>query len=177
MQGYRSTDPPKTLLEAAAWGNLAAVQRFLAKGARPDQKDVQGWTALHHAVGYGQESGVDVLTSRTPVKGIVEVLLKAGTPLNSLTKAGMTPLMQAIAAQHEDAALWLLTAGADLRTADTVGGNGADTCPLVQPLLSCARPADPAERLARQSLGRALAWRHNKGTWAGGERQCEDRRP
>lgn len=30
MQGFRSPGPPKTLLDAAAWGNLAAVQKFLA---------------------------------------------------------------------------------------------------------------------------------------------------
>ncbi|WP_395091000.1 ankyrin repeat domain-containing protein [Armatimonas sp.] len=120
MQGYRRTDPPKTLLEAAAWGDLKSAQQLLAKGAKPDQKDAQGWTALHHAVGYGQEGHSP--TSRAPVKGLVDVLLKAGTPLNSLTKSGMTPLMQAVAAQHEDAAQWLLAAGADLRPADTVGG-------------------------------------------------------
>ena len=119
---YHRTAPPKTLLEAAAWGDLVAAQTFLAKGAKPDQRDAQGWTALHHAVGYGQEPEIHSPTSRAPVKGLVDALLKAGAPLNSLTKGGMTPLMQAVAAQHEDASQWLLAAGADLRPADTVGG-------------------------------------------------------
>ncbi len=119
---YHRTAPPKTLLEAAAWGDLVAAQTFLAKGAKPDQKDAQGWTALHHAVGYGQEPEIHSPTSRAPVKGLVDALLKAGAPLNSLAKSGMTPLMQAVAAQHEDASQWLLAAGADLRPADTVGG-------------------------------------------------------
>lgn len=122
MQGYRSTDPPKTLLEAAAWGNLAAVQKFLAKGAKSDQRDTNGWTALHHAVGYGQQSRVDVLTGRAPVKGVVEALLKAGTPVNAKSKDGITALMAAVRAQHEEAARWLVAAGADLRPADGVGG-------------------------------------------------------
>ncbi|MBB6051998.1 ankyrin repeat domain-containing protein [Armatimonas rosea] len=122
MQGYRSPGPPKTLLDAAASGNLTAVQKFLAQGAKPDQRDTNGWTALHHAVGYGQEPEIHSPTGRAPVKGIVEALLKAGTPLNSQTKAGMTPLMQAVIAEHEEAAQWLLAAGADLRPADTVGG-------------------------------------------------------
>nr|WP_309697326.1 ankyrin repeat domain-containing protein [Armatimonas sp.] len=58
---YHRTAPPKTLLEAAAWGDLVAAQTFLAKGAKPDQRDAQGWTALHHAVGYGQEPENDTL--------------------------------------------------------------------------------------------------------------------
>ncbi|WP_309722964.1 ankyrin repeat domain-containing protein [Armatimonas sp.] len=122
MQYLRAPSPPKTLLEAAAWGNLAAVQKFLAKGAKPDQRDTNGWTALHHAVGYGQESGMDVRTGRAPVKGIVDALLKAGTPVNAKSKDGITPLMAAVRAQHEEAARWLVSAGADLRPADEVGG-------------------------------------------------------
>ena len=100
MQNFRTPTPPKTLLDAAAWGDLVAAQKFLAKGAKPDQKDAQGWTALHHAVGYGQQSGADVITSRTPVKGLVDALLKAGADLQLADGVGGTALTRALWYEH-----------------------------------------------------------------------------
>lgn len=120
---YREKRSPKNLMEAAAWRDLKAVQGFLQKGARLDQQDASGWTALHHAVGYGELSGIDVPTDVPSSTAVVAALLKAGAPLNVRDKGGMTPLMQAVAARHEDVARLLVEAGADLRPVDAVGGS------------------------------------------------------
>lgn len=109
------------LIQAAARVPLAAVQMFLKQGVRPDEKDSFGWTALHHAVGHGQ-TACCFPTDRMPIKAVVEELLKAGAPINARTNEGQTPLMLAVMAKHEDAARWLLDAGADLSLMDRVGG-------------------------------------------------------
>lgn len=121
MQGFRSTGAPKTLLEAAASGNLTAVQKFLAQGAKPDQRDTNGWTALHHAVGYGQLAGADVLTDRKPNEAVVRLLVKSGAPLNIMDKQGYTPLMLAVVTLHAEAAAWLVSLGADVKVKNTLG--------------------------------------------------------
>jgi ankyrin repeat protein len=121
MQNYRSSNPPKTLLDAAAWGNLTAVQKFLAQGAKPDQRDTNGWTALHHAVGYGQLAGADVLTDRRPNEAVVRLLAKSGAPLNLKDQQGYTPLMLAVVTLHAEAATWLVSLGADVKVKNDLG--------------------------------------------------------
>lgn len=127
MQAYRfgqAPQNPKSLLEAAAYGNVKAVQQFLAKGAKVDQRDARGWTALHHAVGYGElGGGYCSPTGREPNLDVVKVLLKAGVPLNTLNRDRMTALMCASSSAHGAAARLLVDAGADLRPTDAVGGS------------------------------------------------------
>ena len=127
MQTFREGQPPlnpKSLLEAAAWGNLSSVQQFLAKRVKVDQRDAQGWTALHHAVGYGElPGGYDVPTWRTPNLDVVKALLKAHVPLDVRDKSNMTALMCAVHSAFEEPARLLVETGADLRPTDAWGGS------------------------------------------------------
>lgn len=94
----------------------------LSAGADVNARDTQGWTALHHAVGYGDQPGIHHPMARQPVRGLVEALLKANAPINAVDKYRRTPVMVAVNAGHEDAARWLVDAGAGLTQRDQFGG-------------------------------------------------------
>ena len=95
----------QNLIDTAASGNSAAVQRLLAAGADPNVRDRFGRTALveatAHALFYGDHSAV------------VQQLLAAGADPNIQDPDGETALMKAARSGQSDIAQHLVAAGAD----------------------------------------------------------------
>lgn len=87
------------LIRAAEDGELAEVQRLLARGAEVDACDDCRWTAMMKAAGNGH----------TPV---VRVLLEHGADVNALDKGGYSALMVAGANGYVDTVQLLLERGA-----------------------------------------------------------------
>ncbi|PKM43292.1 MAG: hypothetical protein CVV05_15710 [Gammaproteobacteria bacterium HGW-Gammaproteobacteria-1] len=93
------------LIRAAEDGDLAGVQRLLARGAVVDACDDCRWTAMMKAAGNGH----------TPV---VRVLLEHGADVNALDKGGYTALMVAGANGYVDTVQLLLARGAAVDVQD-----------------------------------------------------------
>jgi len=87
-------------MTAAYSGWPTTLAALLAKGEKPEQKDVLGMTALHHAAQGGQ-----------PV--CVAMMLQKGAAVEAKNKAGQTPLHFAVQAGDRQSVLYLLSAGAD----------------------------------------------------------------
>jgi len=91
----------KSLLQAAADGNIAQVKSLLSKGAEINARDERGLTPLHHAASRGHNDIVDLLISK-------------GADTNSKDKWGYTPLYYAIWYENKDIVKLLITKGADV---------------------------------------------------------------
>ncbi|WP_232539964.1 ankyrin repeat domain-containing protein [Azohydromonas aeria] len=87
------------LMMAALRGHVAWMQRLLQRGARVHR---EGWAPIHYA-------------ATCPEPEPVEVMLKAGAPVNALSTNGSTPLMMAAGYGAIDAARFLLRHGADAK--------------------------------------------------------------
>lgn len=100
-------DPPPgqagPLHHAASTGSVCIVQHLLSAGANPDAR-ASGGTPLHCAVLSGSPE-------------CVCALIDAGADIDAVNADGMTPIMQAATAPHEDALLLLLDRGATLSLA------------------------------------------------------------
>ncbi|KAK7873749.1 hypothetical protein R5R35_013278 [Gryllus longicercus] len=136
-----ATNPPASLHEAAERGDAAAVQRFLADGARVDARDKDGNTALHIAASNGRTEVVDILIAkgaavdrlgfglRTPLhcaaaKGhetIVARLVTAGAKFDSRDADGATAAALAAQGGHAEVVLWLLDRGTTVEARDNEG--------------------------------------------------------
>lgn len=101
--------PPKppaeiaTLLEAARWTDLEAVEDFLAVGKSVSEADPNGRTPLHLAVAFG--SGEDGAR-------VVRLLLESGAPLEAGDDRGNTSLHYAAGYARAEYVSLLLEAGA-----------------------------------------------------------------
>ncbi len=140
--------PASPLSEAAVRGDLPTLERLLAAGARPDERDTHGWSLLSRAARAGQVESI-------------RMLLRAGARADDADTGGnrWTPLQHAIHKNQPAAVRALLDAGAD-------PGGGAGSPPLwmaagygqvevVRLLLD--RGADPrAERVGVNALWAAL---------------------
>lgn len=74
-----------SLMEAAQDGEVATVKKLLEDGADPDERDQDGWNALHHAV---QRSGG---------RDVINALLAAGLDVNiPCNSSGEAPLHIAV---------------------------------------------------------------------------------
>jgi ankyrin repeat protein len=94
---------------AAAAGHTGNCELLLSKRRRLlDLKDVQGRTALMHAVASGCLS-------------TVQLLLEHGADVNADTSIMMTPLMAASMQQRSNIASFLIEAGADMNAEDCEG--------------------------------------------------------
>ena len=147
------------LLGAAYNGNLAAVRLLLANGAKvnaaakipplfPLDPPKSGPIAL---------SEITPLLAATPAGPVelVRALLDAGAEVNAKDGRGMTPLMLAVATNHQDPAIirLLLERGADVTVQSKVGETAPDwarklAMPAGLELLKLQAPAHPAAAAA-----------------------------
>lgn len=98
------------LMMAALRGNLPAMRRLIARGAKVNR---DGWTPLHYAA-----SGPD--------PAAVELLLAEGADMNARAPNGNTPLMLASGVGSVDAAYLLARRGADVSLRNKAGASAAD---------------------------------------------------
>jgi ankyrin repeat protein len=91
----------KSLLQAAAEGNIEQVKSLLSKGADVNARDERGLTTLHHAASHGH-------------KDIFDLLIAKGADTNSKDKWGYTPLYYAIWNEDKDMVRLLVAKGADV---------------------------------------------------------------
>jgi hypothetical protein len=96
----------KTLLMLVArYPSLSILQSLLMAGARVDERDQNGRTALHEVSYRGKAEGVQLTIARA--------LLDAGAEIDATDNAGETPLTLAYERQRYDVAKLLLDLGAD----------------------------------------------------------------
>ena len=119
----------------AQLGDLAALERHLARGGACDLRCDRGFTMLDLAAAHGHlllverllAAGANVRTLHAAVAGgraeVVRALLAAGAQVDGRDEAGLTPLHQAICQSDRALVAALLRAGADA-TAE-VGDTGA----------------------------------------------------
>src|SRR5262245_32200633 len=134
------------LADAAMQGDRATVQALLARKVDANEAQGDGSTALHWAAYRNDvemtrlliQAGANIkattrLGDYTPLflaaknggAAVVELLLKAGSDVNSTNKTGTTPLMLAAASGRPDAVKVLLEHGADVNAVDTMNGQTA----------------------------------------------------
>ncbi len=105
------------LMMAAGWnGNLAAVKMLLSKGANVNgvSRPVMGLPSRNGPSEFGNLTALLMAAPFGPPE-LIKTLLDAGADVNARDVRGMTPLMLAIATDHQDASVLhlLLDHGAD----------------------------------------------------------------
>ena len=134
------------LMVAAENAHPAVIEALLARGARVDATDAQGWCALAIASGKGHAQ-------------IVSQLLGARADVNQAgTMSRRTPLMAAAQSGHAAVASLLLAARADANGADASGVSALmlsaknGHAPLVGALLAAGARADAADAAGQTAL-------------------------
>jgi ankyrin repeat protein len=131
--------PPEevtNLFEAARWGDLEAVEDFIAVGKDVNAADKEGRRPLHVAVAYGRDE---------PGMQIVQALLEAGAQLEAVDVKMNTALHYAAGYGRAEYARMLLDAGADASRRNETGKSALE---LVR--LSPKNPVrEDAELMAR----------------------------
>lgn len=98
-----STDePPRSLPEAAATGEVNEVEALISKGVDVNARE---WGSLKTALHYGAEKGH---------KKVVEILLAKGTNTDARDALSTTPLNHAVEKGHKEIAGLLIDNGADV---------------------------------------------------------------
>jgi ankyrin repeat protein len=113
------------------------VRLLLDKGANIESKNKHGWTPLSQAAMNGYEAVVKLLLDRganiecngsedgrTPLSqvAVVKLLLDKGTNVESRDNSGWTPLLYAVASDHEALVNILLNRGVDFESKGDVYG-------------------------------------------------------
>lgn len=135
----------KELLQAAARGDVPAIQRLLDTGAGPNEGDANGDGPLHHAAMKGRAEAA-------------RALLAAGAAPNVANNRGRTPLILAGAGGHVAAVEALLDAGASPNEADADGNTPlhhaalSGHVPVVGALLAVGANASLANRAGQTAL-------------------------
>ncbi len=122
------------LHKAAEKGNIAKVERLIAKGANVNAKSKNGLTPLHGAARQGHLTIVELLIASganvnakdkvgaTPLhepadtgnKAVAELLIAKGANVDARTKIGRTPLHWAVYRAHKIIAELLIASGANI---------------------------------------------------------------
>ena len=145
------------LMMAAGWNsNTRAVQLLLAKGANPKaaSRPVMGLPARNGASEFGSLTALIMAAPFGPPE-MIENLLDSGSDANAKDVRGMTPLMLAVATDHQDPAVikMLLDHGADPSMKSRIGDTAPDwarraALPLGLDLLKTT-PIRPLRKLQR----------------------------
>jgi ankyrin repeat protein len=107
MQPYKSS-PEEELRSAAHSGDVAEIKRLIARGAKVNWADDEGWTALFWASVAVQPEAVKTLLDR-------------GADVNARDRAGWTPVFWAAMNGHSTVVEMLVDRGADVSLADHKG--------------------------------------------------------
>jgi ankyrin repeat protein len=118
------------LMMAAGWnGNTRAVQLLLAKGANAKavSRPVMGLPVRNGASEFGSLTALIMAAPFGPPE-MIGNLIDAGSDVNAKDVRGMTPLMLAVAADHQDPAVLklLLANGADASIKSGIGDSAID---------------------------------------------------
>ena len=118
------------LMMAAGWnGNARAVQLLLAHGANPKavSRPVMGLPVKNGASQFGNLTALIMSAPFGPPE-LIQSLLDAGSDVNAKDVRAMTPLMLAVATDHQDPAVLklLLQHGADPAMKDQTGDSARD---------------------------------------------------
>lgn len=118
------------LMMAAGWnGNLDAVKLLLAKGANVNavSAPVMGLPSRNGPSKFGNLTALLMAAPFGP-PAVIQTLLDAGAVVNAKDVRGMTPLMLAVATDHQDAAVirMLLQHGADPQIKSEAGDTAID---------------------------------------------------
>ncbi len=101
------------LQQAALLVKIPAMRYLLRQGANPNCADRSGWTPLHLAGEYGQDT-------------MISMLLEAGAEVDARDEDGWTPLMYAVRNGNTSSVRLLLEAGADLEATNNFGNTVGD---------------------------------------------------
>ena len=118
------------LMMAAGWnGNLRAVEMLLAKDANVNavSRPVMGLPAKNGASEFGSLTALTMSAAFGP-PDLISTLLAAGADVNAKDVRGMTPLMLAVANDHQNPAVirMLIEHGADPNVKSKPGDTAAD---------------------------------------------------
>lgn len=129
MSLFSRTDPSEQLLTAASNVDVAQVQKALSRKADPNaREEAEGQTALHLCIrgrkGQPQHGALGTVRAYCPVEdieAIVDLLLCAGTNVNTADSDGLTALHWASGYGFVKIIHSLIQAGASVDAADNLG--------------------------------------------------------